>query len=84
MFDGCSHRTFPVTLLGTNCRGDVNDTNVMFDAVIIDPLQRIDEVTLDEVNAVARQVLTKPFGAAVLGPYKSKRSLPQQLRTIRS
>lgn len=47
-------------------------------------LQRIDEVTLDEVNAIARQVLTKPFGAAILGPHKSKRSLPQPLRTIRS
>jgi predicted Zn-dependent peptidase len=47
-------------------------------------LQRVDEVTLEEVNAIARQVLTKPFGAAVLGPHKSKRSLPQPLRTIRS
>jgi predicted Zn-dependent peptidase len=47
-------------------------------------LQRIDEVTLDEVNAVARQVLTKPFGAAVLGPHKTTRSLPQKLRSIRS
>ncbi|WP_396932225.1 M16 family metallopeptidase [Mycolicibacterium sp.] len=47
-------------------------------------LEHIDAVTLDEVNAIARQVLTKPFGAAVLGPHKSKRSLPQPLRTIRS
>jgi predicted Zn-dependent peptidase len=47
-------------------------------------LQRIDEVTLDEVNAIARQVLTNPFGAAILGPHKSKRSLPKPLRTIRS
>ncbi|MCX2932254.1 pitrilysin family protein [Mycobacterium sp. CVI_P3] len=47
-------------------------------------LQRIDEVTLEEVNAIARQVLTKPFGAAVLGPYKSKRTLPPPLRAIRS
>ncbi|WP_200902716.1 pitrilysin family protein [Mycobacterium sp. EPa45] len=47
-------------------------------------LEHIDAVTLDQVNAVARQVLTKPFGAAVLGPHRSKRSLPQPLRTIRS
>jgi len=47
-------------------------------------LEHIDAVTLDQVNAIARQVLTKPFGAAVLGPHKSKRSLPQQLRMIRS
>ena len=31
---------------------------------------------------MARQVLTKPFGAAVLGPNRSKRSLPQPLRSI--
>ena len=31
-------------------------------------LSRIDAVTLDEVNAVARQLLTRPYGAAVLGP----------------
>ncbi len=44
--------------------------------------QLIDEVTLDEVNAVARKLLTRPFGAAVLGPYRTKRSLPQPLRAI--
>jgi len=47
-------------------------------------LQQIDEVTLDEVNAVAHRLLTKPFGAAVLGPHRSKHSLPQQLRAITS
>ena len=46
-------------------------------------LDRIDAVTLEEVNAVAHQLLTRPFGAAVLGPHRSKRSLPQPLRTIR-
>jgi predicted Zn-dependent peptidase len=45
-------------------------------------LQELDEVTLDEVNAVARRLLGKPYGAAVLGPYPSKRSLPQQLRAM--
>jgi predicted Zn-dependent peptidase len=45
-------------------------------------LGQIDAVTLDEVNAVALQLLSKPFGAAVLGPHRSKRSLPQRLRTI--
>jgi predicted Zn-dependent peptidase len=45
-------------------------------------LRKIDGVTLDEVNAVAGQLLTKRFGAAVLGPYASKRSLPQQLRAM--
>jgi predicted Zn-dependent peptidase len=45
-------------------------------------LRRIDEVTVDEVNAVASRLLTKRYGAAVLGPYASKRSLPQQLRAM--
>lgn len=45
-------------------------------------LAKIDDVTLDEVNAVARRVLAGPYGAAVLGPYQSKRQLPQQLRRI--
>lgn len=45
-------------------------------------LQHIDEVTLDEVNAVARKVLTGRYGAAVLGPHRSKRALPVQLRSI--
>jgi len=45
-------------------------------------LAKIDEVTLEEVNGVARQLLTRPFGAAILGPQRSKRSLPQRLRSI--
>ncbi|MGN7779163.1 M16 family metallopeptidase [Mycolicibacterium sp. 22603] len=49
---------------------------------IAQTLEQIDAVTLDEVNAVARRLLSKPLGAAVLGPYKSKRSLPQRLRDI--
>ncbi len=45
-------------------------------------LRQIDRVTLDEVNAVARRLLGNPYGAAVVGPYRSKRSLPQQLRAM--
>ena len=45
-------------------------------------LSLIDEVTLADVNAVARQLLTRQFGAAVLGPYRTKRSLPQPLRAV--
>ena len=45
-------------------------------------LRNIEAVTLDDVNAVARKVLSGKFGAAVLGPYRSKRSLPQRLRAI--
>lgn len=47
-------------------------------------LRKIDDVTVEEVNAVASQLLSKRFGAgaAVVGPYASKRSLPQQLRAM--
>lgn len=47
-------------------------------------LDRIDAVTLDEVNALAKQLLSRPFGAAILGPHESKKTLPQPLRTIAS
>jgi predicted Zn-dependent peptidase len=45
-------------------------------------LDKIEAVTLEDVNAVAHQLLTRPYGAAVLGPQRSKRSLPQPLRSI--
>jgi predicted Zn-dependent peptidase len=45
-------------------------------------LAKIDSVTLGEVNMVARRVLGGPYGAAVLGPYQSKRQLPQRLRRL--
>lgn len=49
---------------------------------IVDTLAHIEEVTLEDVNAVARELLTRPFGAAVLGPVRSKRALPRPLQTI--
>ena len=49
---------------------------------IAQTLDRIEGVTLEQVNAVAHQLLTRPYGAAVLGPQRSKRSLPQPLRSI--
>jgi predicted Zn-dependent peptidase len=45
-------------------------------------LQQIGDVTVEEVNAVATRLLGKRYGAAVVGPYASKRSLPQQLRAM--
>ena len=49
-----------------------------------DTLAHIDAVTLDEVNAVAKQLLSRPYGAAILGPRMSKKRLPQPLRIIAS
>lgn len=45
-------------------------------------LDAIDAVTLDEVNAVARKLLTRRFGAAVLGDYTSKKKLPKQFSRL--
>jgi predicted Zn-dependent peptidase len=45
-------------------------------------LQQIDAVTVEEVNAVAHRTLNQRYGGAVVGPYRSKRSLPQQLRAM--
>ena len=49
---------------------------------VADSLKHIDDVTVGEVNAVARKVLSGRYGAAVLGPHRSKRSLPSSLRAI--
>ncbi|NDJ87860.1 M16 family metallopeptidase [Mycolicibacter kumamotonensis] len=45
-------------------------------------LRELSAVTVDEVNAVARRLLRRPYGVAVLGPYKSKGSLPRRLRAL--
>ena len=45
-------------------------------------LRGIERVRVEDVNAVAAKVLTGRFGAAVLGPHRSKRSLPHRLRAI--
>lgn len=49
---------------------------------IEDTLAKIEAVTLDEVNAVARKLLSQQYGGAVLGPQTSKRMLPQPLRAM--
>ena len=49
---------------------------------IAETLQLIDAVTLEEVNGIARQLLSQPFGAAVLGPHRSRRSLPKPLKSL--
>ncbi|HTM85777.1 MAG TPA: pitrilysin family protein, partial [Mycobacterium sp.] len=45
-------------------------------------LRHLDAVTVTEVNAVARRLLRKPYGVAVLGPHRSKRALPAPLRAL--
>jgi predicted Zn-dependent peptidase len=45
-------------------------------------LRHIEQVSVEDVNAVAAKVLTGRFGAAVLGPHRSKRGLPRRLRAL--
>ncbi|MCG5433820.1 insulinase family protein [Mycobacterium sp. MYCO198283] len=59
-----------------------NELNYGEHRSIADTLARIEAVTLDDVNAIARRLLTKQYGAAVLGPYRSPRQLPAPLRSI--
>lgn len=59
-----------------------NELNYGEHRSIDETLALIDAVTLEDVNAVARRMLSRPFGAAVLGPYRTKRALPQRLRAI--
>ncbi|MDP0397776.1 M16 family metallopeptidase [Tsukamurella strandjordii] len=43
-------------------------------------LATIDRVSADDVNRVARDLLSRPFGGAVLGPHRGKRGLPASVR----
>lgn len=49
---------------------------------IAETLDLIEAVSVDQVNHIARQLLERPFGAAVLGPHRTKRSLPKPLRAL--
>jgi len=49
---------------------------------VTETLRSIEDISVEEVNAVARKVLAGRFGAAVLGPHRTKRSLPRQLREM--
>jgi predicted Zn-dependent peptidase len=45
-------------------------------------LRHIEQVRVEDVNAVAAKVLSGRFGAAVLGPHRSRRELPRRLRAL--
>jgi predicted Zn-dependent peptidase len=49
---------------------------------VSETLSRIDAVTTDEVSAVARTLLARPFAASVAGPYKRTRDLPAAVRRL--
>ncbi|NLU81467.1 pitrilysin family protein [Rhodococcus sp. HNM0569] len=47
-----------------------------------DTLAHIDAVTPADVRRVARRLLRRPFGAAVVGPYRRTRDLPASVRGL--
>ncbi|WP_063044527.1 M16 family metallopeptidase [Nocardia pseudovaccinii] len=49
---------------------------------VSETLTRIDAVTTDEVSAIARTLLARPFAAAVAGPYRRTRDLPAAVRRL--
>ncbi|MEV4234947.1 MULTISPECIES: pitrilysin family protein [unclassified Nocardia] len=49
---------------------------------VSETLARIDAVTTDEVSAIARTLLARPFAAAVAGPYRRARDLPAAVRRL--
>lgn len=49
---------------------------------ISETLARIDSVTTEQVREVAAELLSRPFAAAIVGPYKRKRDLPAAVLSI--
>lgn len=49
---------------------------------ISETLTRIDAVTTEQTNAVAAELLSRPFAAAIVGPFKRESDLPLQIRDL--
>ncbi|MGW4767681.1 M16 family metallopeptidase [Nocardia sp. NPDC004278] len=49
---------------------------------VSETLARIDAVTTEEVSAIARTLLARPFAASVAGPYRRTRELPATVRRL--
>ncbi|MFI6363677.1 M16 family metallopeptidase [Nocardia sp. NPDC050630] len=49
---------------------------------VSETLARIDAVTTEEVSAIARTLLARPFAASVAGPYRRTRDLPAAVRRL--
>ncbi|MBF6248676.1 insulinase family protein [Nocardia elegans] len=49
---------------------------------VSETLARIDAVTTEEVAAIARTLLSRPFGVSVAGPYRRTRDLPAAVRRL--
>lgn len=62
-----------------NGRGEINHGRQM---TVDQTLRKIDRVTAADTSRVARELLARPFGAAVVGPYRSRRQLPKTLTAL--
>lgn len=49
---------------------------------VSETLARIDAVTTDEVAAIARTLMARPYAASVAGPYRRTRELPAAVRRL--
>ncbi|WP_240498509.1 pitrilysin family protein [Williamsia sp. 1135] len=62
-----------------NGRGEINYGKQMS---VDQTLRKIDRVTVADTHRVARELLSRPFGAAVVGPYRTRRQLPKSLTSL--
>ena len=58
-------------------RSEVNYQN---QRTVARTLTAIEKVSAADVNRVARDLLSQPFGGAVLGPHRGKRGVPSPVR----
>lgn len=62
-----------------NGQGEINHGRQM---TVDQALRKIDRVTEADTSRVARELLARPFGAAVVGPYRNRRQLPKSLTAL--
>jgi predicted Zn-dependent peptidase len=62
-----------------NGRGEINYGKRM---TVDEALRKINRVSAADTARVARELLGHPFGAAVVGPYRSHRQLPKSLTSL--
>ncbi|WP_223249460.1 M16 family metallopeptidase [Williamsia muralis] len=59
-----------------NGRGEINYGKQLS---VEQTLRKIERVTVSDTSRVAGELLSRPMGAAVVGPYRSRRQLPKSL-----
>lgn len=62
-----------------NGRGEINHGRQL---TVEQTLRKIDRVSAADTRRIAAELLVRPFGAAVVGPYRSRRQLPKSLTAL--